>query len=200
MLRLSTEERREQIINEAIKIIHGEGYSAFSIRELSGRVGISEPAIYRHFENKEAIILGILDKMKNLGTYIEEKLHSIPDAKERIIHFILFHYEFLEKNPEMTSVLFSDEIFDHNPVLEKKFNEMIGQRWDILNVLIDNLKAGGVGIDQDTEDLSLILLGLLRMTVLQWKRSGFNYSLKERGKRVIDTLLQTGFLSPSSTG
>jgi len=200
MLRLSTEERREQIINEAIKIIHGEGYSAFSIRELSGRVGISEPAIYRHFENKEAIILGILDKMKNLGIYIEEKLHSIPDAKERIIHFILFHYEFLEKNPEMTSVLFSDEIFDHNPVLEKKFNEMIGQRWDILNVLIDNLKAGGVGIDQDTEDLSLILLGLLRMTVLQWKRSGFNYSLKERGKRVIDTLLQTGFLSPSSTG
>lgn len=200
MLRLSTEERREQIINEAIKIIHEEGYSAFSIRELSGRVGISEPAIYRHFENKEAIILGILDKMKNLGIYIEEKLHSIPDAKERIIHFILFHYEFLEKNPEMTSVLFSDEIFDHNPVLEKKFNEMIGQRWDILNVLIDNLKAGGVGIDQDTEDLSLILLGLLRMTVLQWKRSGFNYSLKERGKRVIDTLLQTGFLSPSSTG
>ena len=200
MLRLSTEERREQIINEAIKIIHGEGYSAFSIRELSGRVGISEPAIYRHFENKEAIILGILDKMKNLGIYIEEKLHSIPDAKERIIHFILFHYEFLEKNPEMTSVLFSDEIFDHNPVLEKKFNEMIGQRWDILNVLIDNLKAGGVGIDQDTEDLSLILLGLLRMTVLQWKRSGFNYSLKERGKRAIDTLLQTGFLSPSSTG
>jgi AcrR family transcriptional regulator len=199
MPRLSTEERKEQIINEAIKIIHGEGYSALSIRELSGRVGISEPAIYRHFENKEAIILGILDKMKNLGIYIEEKLHSIPDAKERIIHFVLFHYEFLGKKPEMTSVLFSDEIFDHNPVLENKFNEVIGQRWNILTGLIDDLKAGGVGIDQDTEDLSLILLGLLRITVLQWKRSGFNYSLKERGKRVIDTLLQTGFLSPSST-
>ena len=61
MARLSTEERQVLIIDEAIKIIHELGYQAFSIRELSNRVGISEPAIYRHFLNKEDIVLGIKD-------------------------------------------------------------------------------------------------------------------------------------------
>jgi AcrR family transcriptional regulator len=196
MPRIATEERREQIVNEAIKIIHGEGYTSLSIRELSKRVGISEPAIYRHFASKEEIIIGILDKMKKLGQYIIERIQSVPDARERIIQFVLLHYEFLEKHPEMTSVLFSDEIFDHNEVLKKKFNEVMGQRWAILTELIDDLKKEENSIGQSTEDLSLILLGLLRTTVLRWKRSGFQFSLKERGKQVMDTLLSTGFLSP----
>jgi hypothetical protein len=62
--------------------------------------------------------------------------------------------------------------------------------------LVESLKSNGVEIKQDTEDLSLILLGLLRMTVLQWKRNRFEYSLTTRGKRVMDTLLTYGLLSP----
>jgi AcrR family transcriptional regulator len=198
MPRIGTEERKEQIVNEAIKIIHREGYTSLSIRELSNRVGISEPAIYRHFENKEAIIIGILDRMKGLGEYIIERIRSVPDARERIIMFVTLHYDFLEKYPEMTSVLFSDEIFDHNEVLRKKFQEIMGQRRSILTGLIEELKARGVNITQETEDLAVILLGVLRITVLQWKRAGFVYSLRERGKRVLETLLSSGFLSSGS--
>jgi AcrR family transcriptional regulator len=189
-------DRKEQIVNEAIRIIHENGYSCLSIRELANRVGISEPAIYRHFENKDAIILGILDKMKELGKHIIQRMYVINDPKERIVQFVLLHYEFLEKKPEMVSILFSDEIFEHNEVLERKFNEVIGLRWSLLTGLIDSLKDNGVELKQETEDLSLILLGLLRMTVLQWKRNKFEYSLKERGKRVMETLLNYGILSP----
>ncbi len=196
MKRTTATDRKEQIVNEAIRIIHEDGYSNLSIRELANRVGISEPAIYRHFENKDAIILGILDKMKELGKNIIQRMYVINDPKERIIQFVLLHYEFLEKKPEMVSILFSDEIFEHNEVLERKFNEVIGLRWSLLTGLIDSLKNNGVEIKQDTEDLSLILLGLLRMTVLQWKRNKFEYSLTERGKRVMDTLLTYGLLSP----
>ncbi len=196
MKRTTTTDRKEQIVNEAIRIIHEKGYSNLSIRELANKVGISEPAIYRHFENKDAIILGILDKMKELGKHITQRMFSINDPKERIIQFVHLHFEFLEKKPEMMSILFSDEIFEHNEVLEKKFNEIIGQRWSLMTGLVDSLKSNGFKINQNTEDLSLILLGLLRMTVLQWKRNKFEYSLKERGKRVMETLLNYGFLSP----
>jgi AcrR family transcriptional regulator len=196
MRRTTAIERKEQIVNEAIRIIHEDGYSCLSIRELANRVGISEPAIYRHFENKDAIILGILGKMKELGKHINQRMFSINDPKERIIQFVLLHFEFLEKKPEMISILFSDEIFEHNEVLEMRFNEIIGQRWSSMTCLVESLKSNGVEIKQDTEDLSLILLGLLRMTVLQWKRNRFEYSLTTRGKRVMDTLLTYGLLSP----
>ncbi len=63
MSRVSTEIRQEQIIDQAIKIIHQKGYSGLSIRELATQVGITEPAIYRHFRSKEDIVLGILERM-----------------------------------------------------------------------------------------------------------------------------------------
>ena len=59
MARLKTEKRQNMIIDEAMKIIHSGGYGALSIRALAQNVKISEPAIYRHFLNKEDIVLGI---------------------------------------------------------------------------------------------------------------------------------------------
>jgi len=73
MSRLSTAQRQEMIIDEAIKIIHAEGYQSLSIRELAKHVKISEPAIYRHFLNKEDIILGILNRIVRLDHLLEKK-------------------------------------------------------------------------------------------------------------------------------
>ncbi|PIW69255.1 MAG: hypothetical protein COW08_08110, partial [Ignavibacteriales bacterium CG12_big_fil_rev_8_21_14_0_65_30_8] len=114
MARISTEERQNMIIDEAIKIIHIGGYQSFSIRELSKQVKISEPAIYRHFLNKEDIVLGILNRIIELDNLVEKELKSKKTAKEKFKDFILVRIKFLEKNPEMTSVLFSEDIFNNS--------------------------------------------------------------------------------------
>ena len=74
MARISTEQRQDMIIDEAIKIIHTDGYQSFSIRELAKQVKISEPAIYRHFLNKEDIILGILNRMVDFDHLLEKDI------------------------------------------------------------------------------------------------------------------------------
>jgi len=77
LARLRTEERQAQIIDEAIKIIHEQGYSALAIRELAKRVGITEPAIYRHFTNKDEIIAGILDRVLQMSNTLLSNLNGI---------------------------------------------------------------------------------------------------------------------------
>ena len=82
LARISTEERQVLIVDEAIKIIHEMGYQSFSIRELSTRVGISEPAIYRHFLNKEDIVLGILARFSEFDIKLFNEVKLICKFRE----------------------------------------------------------------------------------------------------------------------
>jgi AcrR family transcriptional regulator len=195
MPRLSTEERKEQIINEAIKIIHEEGYGALSIRELSKRVGITEPAIYRHFVNKDDIIKGILDRIYYFGNHLFERAKTKETLTEKLKTFIISHFEFFEDRPEMTSVVFSEDIFLHNKELETKLEQLMKQRKRMLIQLFESARREGIEIKGDPEDISLILLGIVRMTVLEWRMTGFKHPLKKRGRRLLKTMEEMGLLS-----
>lgn len=57
---------REEIINTAVKMFARDGYEAVSMSMISGALGITKGALYRHFENKQAIFDGIMDRMIGL--------------------------------------------------------------------------------------------------------------------------------------
>jgi len=84
MARIHTEERQIQIIDEAIRIIHESGYGALGIRRLAQRVGITEPAIYRHFTGKDEIIVGILDRVLKMGDMMLSRVSRSQDSRTKI--------------------------------------------------------------------------------------------------------------------
>lgn len=53
--RLPPEEREEQIVRMAIEHFTRNGFSG-STRELAKQIGVTQPLLYRYFENKEALI------------------------------------------------------------------------------------------------------------------------------------------------
>lgn len=188
MTRINTEERQRQIIDEAIKIIHAKGYSALSIRELAKNVGISEPAIYRHFTNKNEIIFGILERLMDFGHHLEKELNKITSPKEKIENLTILHMEFLQEHPEMTAVIFSEDIFDPDEEIQNRINEIMRNRLKLLSKLIEEAKLEGSIVDVNTDDLSTVILGYLRMVILEWRNSGFKFSIKERGEGLLETL------------
>ncbi|MDT3695889.1 MAG: TetR/AcrR family transcriptional regulator [Ignavibacterium sp.] len=188
MSRLTTEERQTMIIDEAIKIIHSGGYEALSIREIAKRVKISEPAIYRHFLNKEDIILGILNRMLEFDELLNKNIAAAKSAKQKIRQFVLFHFEFLEKNPEMTSVLISEEMYNQSDILKKKLVFIIQKRKQLLKVILDNAKSSGELVDVDNYELLSIILGTIRIIVMEWRLSNFSFQLTDRGKNILKIL------------
>lgn len=188
MSRLTTEERQTMIIDEAIKIIHDGGYQSLSIREIAKHVKISEPAIYRHFLNKEDIILGILNRMLDFDLLLNNNIAAAKSAKLKIRQFVLFHFEFLEKNHEMTSVLFSEEMYNQSEILKKRLMYIIKKRKELLKSILDEAKNSGELIDVDTNELLSIVLGVIRIIVMEWRLSNFSFSLVDRGKSILKTL------------
>lgn len=70
---------RQQIINTATQLFMNQGYSATSTRQIAKILGITQPAIYHHFNNKEAIYIEVLSCFAiEVGT----ELQSILDDNE----------------------------------------------------------------------------------------------------------------------
>lgn len=54
--------RRDEILQAAKELFLSEGYGATTIRKIADRVGVSAPALYLYFSDKEAILIALCDQ------------------------------------------------------------------------------------------------------------------------------------------
>lgn len=65
---------KERIFEQATRLIAEKGYGKVNLREIAKAAGITEAAIYRHYENKAAILDDIIAKLKQkLASYLLTK-------------------------------------------------------------------------------------------------------------------------------
>ncbi|MFF0815705.1 TetR/AcrR family transcriptional regulator [Rhodococcus sp. NPDC003318] len=88
-------DRRRQLLRAAARLIAERGYTGVRLEDLGSAVGISGPAVYRHFSNKEALLVellvGISARLFDGGTAVVE---STPDAELALAGLIEFHLDF----------------------------------------------------------------------------------------------------------
>ena len=102
-------ERQKQIIDESINLIAEKGIQGFTIKNLSKAIGISEPAIYRHFESKTNILLAILDNFKQMADMLSEMMSGAEmTAVEKISFMFEKMVDMFNETPTLVSVIFSE--------------------------------------------------------------------------------------------
>ncbi len=87
--------RREKYLAAASHLFAERGYRAVSIEELGAAVGVSGPALYRHFSSKEAMLVELLvDSSERLMAGFETTVaQGLPDL-ETLRNLIDFHADF----------------------------------------------------------------------------------------------------------
>lgn len=60
--RLTTEQRREQIMESAVRLILGEGVARCTLEAIASEAGISKALIYRHFNSREDLLRAVLHR------------------------------------------------------------------------------------------------------------------------------------------
>ncbi|MBW1660150.1 MAG: helix-turn-helix transcriptional regulator [Deltaproteobacteria bacterium] len=56
--------RKEQIIQTCMEIFSENGIQGLTMKAIADRVHITEPAIYRHFRNKEAVLVAMITQIR----------------------------------------------------------------------------------------------------------------------------------------
>jgi AcrR family transcriptional regulator len=183
-------ERQIEITTVALELISEKGIQGLTIKNLAKKIGITEPAIYRHYDSKTDILIAVLDLFKqNTEQLFEKELQNGGKAIDKIEHLFTNHFITLSRTPSLVSVIFSEEIFRNEPVLIDKISEVIGKNDKILTtIIINGQKNGEIRTDIEAGYLSTIITGSLRLFVKKWQFSAFSYDLPKEGKNLIDSI------------
>jgi AcrR family transcriptional regulator len=88
-------DRHSALLAEAARLFADRGFTGVSLEDLGAAVGVSGPAIYRHFANKQAllgaILVGVSERLRDGGRAV---VAETPDPAERLARLIAFHVDF----------------------------------------------------------------------------------------------------------
>jgi len=178
-VRKTSEERKKEALKAALKIIYEKGFSKLTIRGIAERLDISEAALYRHFDDKQDIIDQLTDLVFYQECTMEERDNE--NALTTLSEFIDKQAEKFEDNPFLSIISFQFEMFSAYPEIKAKFIDHQAKReQEIIDILNKGIKKGLIKEDINPAAFAQIFMGSIRVTVLKWKNSDFNYSLKDR--------------------
>ncbi|WP_410870775.1 TetR/AcrR family transcriptional regulator [Nocardia sp. A7] len=112
-------QRREQLLAAGARLIAERGFFGVRLDDLGAAVGISGPAVYRHFANKEALLVellvGISERLLAGGRAVVDES---PTAATALTALVDFHLDFAFGNPELIRI--QDRDLDNVPTAERR--------------------------------------------------------------------------------
>jgi AcrR family transcriptional regulator len=128
---------RQKISAAAQELYLRDGIQGVSMRKIADVVGVSAPAIYRHFENKEAVLTEItVEGLKILENYLRPALDA-PTAYERLRRLIDNYLEFTLQQPRYFDFAFLLPRQDIGPLED----EIRTQDWATFKLSLDQVAA-----------------------------------------------------------
>jgi AcrR family transcriptional regulator len=88
-------DRRDKLIAAAERLVAERGFLAVRLEDIGAAVGVSGPAIYRHFPNKEALLVELLVGISTrLLAGAKAVVADAPDTASALDGLIDFHLDF----------------------------------------------------------------------------------------------------------
>ncbi|MGQ0843768.1 MAG: TetR/AcrR family transcriptional regulator [Sporichthyaceae bacterium] len=88
--------RQQELLVAAARLFARDGYHAVGINDISAEVGLSGPALYRHYPSKEALLIAVFDDA--ITTHLEEVVElarSIRDPLDALDAIVANHIDFV---------------------------------------------------------------------------------------------------------
>lgn len=179
-------DRQAEIISAAFTLIENRGGQDLTIKNLGLAIGVSEPAIYRHFASKRNILESIVDKIvliKKEAWRKSREDQSSPLAKLK--SFFLLQASQFQSFPALTIILFPEDVFRNDQELNVRIqNVMKDTIKDIEDLLVAARKAKEVRKEVEPRTASLLVTGGFRILVSNWRMDRQNQKSDDLVRRV----------------
>lgn len=182
--------RQLQIIQTSIELIGNGGIQELTIKNLSRKIGFVEAAVYRHFASKSEILLAVLEQ---LSQNVQQRLMSINDNScsplDKLKDSIEAYFVYFSENTALVTLHLSDGIYKNEPVAQQKVLKIMDDLRSHYKDLIDQARSEAlITTELDSESLSTLILGVLRLYVTRWSLDGHRYDVKNDTQNVFDII------------
>ncbi|NLI79787.1 MAG: TetR/AcrR family transcriptional regulator [Candidatus Riflebacteria bacterium] len=167
------QDRKTQILLAARHLVFSEGVSSLTMKRVGEAVAITEPAVYRHFRNREDLIRSLITFMFDGW---EEKLLALKEkpvpASEKLIRLGKIHLSHLMDHQFNPVLLLSEAGRSEQPSIAAALNEK-GERIAavMVSILREGMAAGEFAPDLNVKSATLALFGVLQGSLIRWTLS-----------------------------
>ncbi|OMP31567.1 TetR/AcrR family transcriptional regulator [Mangrovimonas sp. DI 80] len=153
--------RKDEIIKTAAKLFKEKGYSAVTMRDLAGTMGIKAASLYNHISSKQEILKDIIISLAETFT---EGMREIKSAEissiEKLRKIVKLHVDITSNNTSGMASLNNDWMH-----LEEKLEYYLTLRTDyeeeFRDILIEGINAGEIE-DSNVDVMLFSMLSTLR--------------------------------------
>lgn len=155
-------DRRSQLLNAAERLMAEHGFLGVRLEDIGAAAGVTGPAIYRHFPNKEALLVellvGISTRLLDGATRVVGATDEPAVALDGLVDF---HLDFVFTEPELIRI--QDRDLAHLPATAKRQVRRAQRQY--VEVWVDVLRALDPGLDEtDARLVAHAAFGLLNST------------------------------------
>ncbi|TAU52053.1 TetR/AcrR family transcriptional regulator [Rhizobium leguminosarum] len=99
--------REERIVAAARAVAESEGWDAVTIRRLAKEIEYSQPILYSHFANRDAIVAAVaVEGFKELATVLGEAAGAANGKRESLMDVAMAYFAFALSRPALYEAMF----------------------------------------------------------------------------------------------
>ena len=187
-------DKRARILDAAVKEFAERGFFTATVAEIARAAGVADGTIYLYFKSKDDLLLRLFDeKMTALIAESKAALLQQKDAPARLRRFIEHHFELVERNPDLASVLIV-ELRQSAQFLKAADRAKLAAYIDLIaQVVKDGQERGELLSSVSPTTVKRAIFGALDELALAWLISGRRGSLRKTAAEVA-TLMVRGLL------
>ena len=155
------EERKDSILDAAIRLISRDGAPALTLRGLAEEAGCNRQTPYRYFRSREAILAeAYLHCHKIFTDYGEKAIEGVSEPREVLVKIRDAYLKFAEDEPKAYEVVFTMK----RPVYDERVVEQLQYASGRLRTMFVEVHAAGL-IEDDPIHMSYMYWSLLHAAV-----------------------------------
>jgi AcrR family transcriptional regulator len=164
-----TQQRREQVIREAIRYFGQYGYHGARLADIAKAAGVTEPGLLHHFPSKEHLLMEVLAERDRLDQErfdpgLHERLRDPLDSLQGLVE----HNETVPGLVQLFTVLVAESIDHQHPGHDFFRQRYQGLRDQTAIVLKKAQGRGEIRNDIPAEDLVVMLWAMMDGLQIQW--------------------------------
>ncbi len=184
--------RRTEIIDTVIRLSLAIGPDRVTTQQVAEEIGITQPAIFRHFATKADIWTAVAKRITEemSAAHKETVVRSDTDSRALLKEIAKAHFTHIQANPAVPAIVFSRELSAENDALRERFGEFFAERQAILERIIRAAQESGDHRDDlDAEESARLLLASIQGTSIRWLQEDRQFDLPDVGGRMIGALI-----------
>jgi len=195
--RLPAGERKAEIVAAALRLAETAGPDALTTEMIADVIGLTQPALFRHFPKKEMIWTAVAEKLA--ADMAAARAAAVPPGMappDAVLAIAVAQAGMIASTPGLAAILFSRELHVRNAELRAGLAANQKALHAALLQAVESGKTQGLFRDGlDGSDAAFLVIGVVQSLSLRWSLTGKRLDLIGETRRLV-ALLLAGFANP----